>query len=122
MAEAETLQFKSTSFVLPFGLALPEKLPDARKNLRARIKVPEDEPVILFLSRLHPKKGLEFLLEALEILAGRFSLVVAGSGSAEYEAQLRSRIDRSSLKGRVHFVGFAGEFKEIFCKEPIFSR
>ena len=86
--------------------------------MRARIKVPQDEPVILFLSRLHPKKGLEYLLAGLEIIAGRrFSLVVAGSGSAGYEAELRCRIDNSSLKGRVHFVGFAqDQFKQILLQ------
>ena len=116
-AEAETLQLKSTSFVLPFGLTLPDKLPDARKNLRLCIKVPEDEPVILFLSRLHPKKGLEVLLEALEMLNRRFSLVVAGSGSADYEAHLRKQAGRGSLSGRVHFVGFAqGRFKEMLLQ------
>ena len=88
--EASRIAFKSASFVLPFGIDLPELLPEARQELRARIKVPQDEPVILFLSRLHPKKGLEYLFAGLEMIAGRrFSLVVAGSGSAEYEAELR---------------------------------
>jgi glycosyltransferase involved in cell wall biosynthesis len=118
LAEAEPLQFKSSSFVVPFGIDLPELLSEARQELRARLKVPQDEPVILFLSRLHPKKGLEYLFAGLEIIAARrFSLVVAGSGSVEYEAELRCRIDSSPLKGRVHFVGFArDQFKQILLQ------
>ena len=74
--------------------------------------------MILFLSRLHPKKGLEYLFAGLEMIARRrFSLVVAGSGSVEYEAELRCKIDNSPLKGRVHFVGFArDQFKQILLQ------
>jgi glycosyltransferase involved in cell wall biosynthesis len=74
--------------------------------------------VILFLSRLHPKKGLDHLLTGLEIISSRaFSVVVAGTGSPEYEARLRGNVDRSSLKGRVHFVGFAqGDFKQLLLQ------
>ena len=118
LEEATVLGLKARSFVLPFGIDLPELVPEARQELRAQIEVPPDEPVILFLSRLHPKKGLEYLLAGLEIIAGRrFSLVVAGSGSAEYQAELRCKIDNSPLKGRVHFVGFArDQFKQILLQ------
>ena len=118
LEEAAVLRLKAPSFVLPFGIDLPELLPEAREKLRARIKVPQDEPVILFLSRLHPKKGLEYLFAGLEMIARRrFSLVVAGSGSMEYEAELRCKIDNSPLKGRVHFVGFArDQFKQILLQ------
>jgi glycosyltransferase involved in cell wall biosynthesis len=118
LEEAAGLGLRAPSFVLPFGIDVPELLPSARQELRARIKVPHDEPVILFLSRLHPKKGLEHLLAGLEIIVHqRFSLVVAGSGSPGYEAELRCKIDKSPLKGRVHLVGFAqDQFKQVLLQ------
>jgi len=117
-SEAEPLRLKAPGFVLPFGLDLPKEIPDARAQLRRRLNVPGDEPIFLFLSRLHPKKGLNHLIEALETITARtFSLVVAGSGSADYEAQMRAQAQRGALTGRVHFVGFAqGEQKQILLQ------
>ena len=109
---------KAPGFVLPFGLHLPELCADARSHLRKSIKAYDDEPVVLFLSRLHPKKGLHYLIEALESLAARrFSVVVAGSGPADYEAQIREQVTRGQLNGRVHFVGFAqGQTKQMLLQ------
>jgi glycosyltransferase involved in cell wall biosynthesis len=68
---------------------------------------------VLFLSRLHPKKGLELLLEAWPAVrrarpAAR--LVVAGSGAPRYEAALRRAAEGL---GGVEFTGFvSGDAKE----------
>jgi glycosyltransferase involved in cell wall biosynthesis len=72
----------------------------------------------LFLARLHPKKGLHDLLTAAGTLAGRrFSVVVAGSGSPGYEAQVKAQAAAGPLRGRVHFVGFAqGQTKHILLQ------
>jgi glycosyltransferase involved in cell wall biosynthesis len=113
--EAADLRLNASSFVLPFGIDLPERNCGARDKLRGTLGLPDGEPIILFLSRLHPKKGLEQLLAGLELLAKeRFSLVIAGSGSPEYEAALRARVDSSPLKERVRFVGFVqDQLKQI---------
>ena len=118
MSEAAPLRLTAPGFVLPFGLELPLPIPDARAQLRKLIYVSADEPVFLFLSRLHPKKGLHLLLAALEKLAQRrFSVVVAGSGPAEYEAQVKAQAMAGSLRGRVHFVGFAqGALKQMLLE------
>ncbi len=118
MAEAAPLRLAAPGFVLPFGLDLPAPISDARTRLRQLIKVPSDEPVFLFLSRVHPKKGLHVLLAALERLSGRrFSVVVAGSGPADYEAQVKAQVAAGKLAGRVHFVGFAqGGLKQMLLQ------
>ena len=51
---------------------------------------------ILFLSRIHVKKGIEFLLEAAAILKDKledYVIEIAGEGEKEYIAQLRSCFD-----------------------------
>ena len=67
-------------------------------------------PYVLFLGRLHPKKGVELLLAALPTVlshAPDLRLVVAGTGEAPYEAALRSAGARLG-EGRVLFVGHVG--------------
>jgi glycosyltransferase involved in cell wall biosynthesis len=67
-------------------------------------------PYVLVLSRLHPKKGLDVLIDAF--LAGEFSewrLVLAGDGPPEYVAKLKSKAAQCE---RVVFTGWVdGEQK-----------
>lgn len=49
---------------------------------------------LLFMSRIHPKKGLEMLFEALRRLQGegiRLALDIAGDGEPDYVARLRQQ-------------------------------
>jgi glycosyltransferase involved in cell wall biosynthesis len=81
------------SFILPHGLSIAPIIPDARQRLRQHLNLPADEPIILFLSRLHPKKGLDYLIPALAKLVDlRFTFVLADAGDSTYEAELNSLI------------------------------
>src|SRR5579862_4697620 len=90
--------------ILPLGLT-----GDARpgyENARAALGWRADERVLLFLSRIHPKKGLEMLLEALA--TGRqpaeTRLVVVGDGEADYLRRLRAHAAKDGLP-RIDWIG-----------------
>lgn len=76
---------------------------------RFRASIPDlgDRPFILFLSRLHPKKGLDILASAFAKLAKQrpdVDLVVIGpDGGAEHD--FRARIAAAGLDARVHLLG-----------------
>ena len=65
-------------------------------------------PVILFLSRLHPKKGVDRLIRAISIVTETHDvrLIVAGSGDPNYELQLQALVEEVQLGSHVEFVGF----------------
>ncbi|HLP85033.1 MAG TPA: glycosyltransferase [Phycisphaerales bacterium] len=66
------------------------------------------EPVILFLSRLHYKKGCDFLIKAAKIALDRgmpATYVFAGAGDEDYIQSLKSLAQSLGLTDRVHFVG-----------------
>ena len=69
---------------------------------------------LLFLSRLHPVKGLELLLDALSMLRPRgWICQIVGMGQADYELQLKQKASRLNLGDLVHFCGpLSGEAKQ----------
>jgi glycosyltransferase involved in cell wall biosynthesis len=112
------LGFSTPSFVLPLGLFLPTSIPNARYRLRQILNIPTDEPIILFLSRLHPKKGLHYLIPALgQLTHHRFTFILAGSGDKEYEVEIQSLLLTNGIRQRTYLAGFAtGEIKNLFIQ------
>jgi len=85
-----------------------------------------DDPIVLYLSRLHYKKQPEVLIDAARILRGRgvrFRALFAGAGEPSYENALRQRVRSNGLDGIVHFLGLVvGDQKlslyqlaDVFC-------
>jgi glycosyltransferase involved in cell wall biosynthesis len=87
--------------VIPNGVPVPPHPPARRFRPRGRLR-------LLFLSRLHPKKGLETLLEVLANLPGHVILTIAGGGAPDFEAALASRVQALGLAARVSFLGHVG--------------
>jgi glycosyltransferase involved in cell wall biosynthesis len=70
---------------------------------RASLGTPEDAPVILALARLHWKKGLDTLIDALSGLPQAYCWI-AGAGPLREELEARAR--GHGLEGRVRFLGW----------------
>ena len=69
----------------------------------------DGEPYVLVMSRLHPKKGLEVLLDAFLELASRMErwrLVIAGDGPSDYVLKLKNKVAASSQRERIIFTGW----------------
>lgn len=63
---------------------------------------------ILFLSRVHVKKGVETLIEAIGELRkelSEYNVIIAGEGEASYIETLRQRVADAGLEGVIKFAG-----------------
>ena len=83
--------------IVPLGVALPEGLPE-----------PNLPPCVLFLGRLHYKKGIERLLRAWSLWRDRPSdatLRIAGRGDRAYEQKLQHLASDLGVAESVTFVG-----------------
>ena len=93
--------------IIPVGLSVPARPPSAVDRPQQTVRT------CLFLSRLHPKKGLDLLIRAWAAArpAG-WKLVIAGPGPGEYVQGLRDLCRREGVEGGVEFRGpVAGDEK-----------
>ena len=96
--------------MVPYGVYRSPTLSNPKEQLQTKYGISKTTPVILFLSRLHPKKRLDFLLEVLGELKDQvnFHLMVGGSGELGYEQTLAAQVTRLELGDHVTFAGFVG--------------
>ncbi|WP_055074294.1 glycosyltransferase [Pseudanabaena sp. 'Roaring Creek'] len=114
--EIELLGWALKTIVLPLGLQIPPAIADAREQLHRMLDIPSPVPILLFLSRIHPKKGLDYLIPALSKLRDRhFAFVLAGSGDPEYEAVLERLLQANHLGDRTFKLGFVTGINKNIC-------
>lgn len=114
--------------ILPLGVAdLEEKYDEIihyerKKEILREYNIPENIPLILFMSRIDPKKGLNLLIPALEKLLSEklnFHFVLAGTNpqNINYERKIQKQIENSILKKYTTITGFVtGEFKSVLLQ------
>lgn len=84
------------------------ELPGADLARAAFAPLRTGQPVVLFLSRIHFKKGIENLLRAAAVLNGRgvaAQFIIAGHGDPSYVAQAQRLAVALGVSDRAHFVG-----------------
>ncbi|HEY2603738.1 MAG TPA: glycosyltransferase family 4 protein [Thermoleophilaceae bacterium] len=94
-----------------------------RERIRRELGIPDDAFVVGCISRFHPKKRNDVLVEAMQSLNGNAHLILAGAG--ETEQQLRAQA--APLGERAHIVPTPGDDVAdytsafeigVFCPSP----
>lgn len=105
---AASVGLTSQTRVLPNGIFLEEIDPLPPKGeFRASHAWLGDRPMVLFLGRLHYKKGLDYLADAFAMVAQRFEqaqLIVAGP-DAGAQGPFETQIKALGIVDRVHLIG-----------------
>jgi glycosyltransferase involved in cell wall biosynthesis len=105
-ATSERFGATTTDWIYPLGVQLPEPSGNPRETYNLK----QPWPIVLFMSRIDPKKGLDLLIPALEQIAQEFSFyfVLAGGNpqDPDYEKQIRDRLTNSPLADRTRPLGF----------------
>ena len=82
--------------VQPNGVDIPE----------ATVREERSMKVVLYLSRLHPKKGLEMLLDVwAQLQMPNWKLKIAGGGEPAYVRAVRAKADLLGISPRVEWLG-----------------
>lgn len=111
LTEAEARQYRAFGAngpiaVIPNAVHLPQNaVPELFLH---QFPALQGKRVVLFLSRLHPKKGLDLLMEAWASVAPQHvdaQLVIAGPDDDGMQAKLVSEAERLGIAAQVTFTG-----------------
>jgi glycosyltransferase involved in cell wall biosynthesis len=93
--------------VVPYGTPGPSGEPEALKAaFFASLPALQGKPYLLFLGRIHPKKGCDLLIEAFAQAAPQnMQLVMAGPDETGWRPQLEALAGRLGVADRVHWTG-----------------
>lgn len=112
---------KNPVAIIPNGINLPSH----HKHLKAPWSYGKKDRVILFLSRLHPKKNLENLINAFgEFIKNNsesYKLVIAGWGNNDYIKFLKNLVITNNLNCHVEFIGSIYEEKKEAALQNAYS-
>jgi len=120
-AESEALQFRNLRLfqpivISPNGVNFPQKLPE--RNLHA-----DGRRRMLFVSRIHPKKGLLDLIEAWSrILPEQWVLEIVGTDADGYQRSVEDKVRKLCLCNSVIFTGPLDDTKkwEAYRRADVF--
>jgi len=93
--------------VIPYGVDTDRFRPSEAKRdaLRARAQAGIGQPLIVAAGRLVRKKGFEYLIDALPLVASASRPVLAIAGGGDLDRELRERAVRSGVSDRVALLG-----------------
>lgn len=119
--------YKANELVVGYGTSAPP--PDAERQRQAflqRFPQLRGQLLLLFLSRIHPKKGVDLLIQAFAAVAHaepRLQLVIAGPDQVGWQAALQQQAAALGIADRITWPGMlSGELKwgafrcaKLFC-------
>lgn len=119
--------YEAKEVVVGYGTSAPPA--DAESQRQAFLQLfphLRGQRILLFLSRIHPKKGVDLLIEGFAAVASidlRLHLVIAGPDKIGWQAELQQRAVALGIADRITWTGMlSGELKwgayrcaELFC-------
>lgn len=105
--------------IIPNGIDVSEykcRMPDFKPKVKKQI---------LFLSRIHEKKGIEHLINVWEQLYKQYpewNVVIAGNGEEAYIQQLKAMIISKGLQNCVEIIPpvFGEDKHKLYCESSLF--
>ena len=68
---------------------------------------------VIFLSRIHPKKGIELLIEAISRMPIKPLLKIAGTGEDNYVQQLKDKAKNLGIEQNIEWIGWQNRAEKL---------
>ncbi|MBD3387513.1 MAG: glycosyltransferase [Candidatus Altiarchaeales archaeon] len=95
----------------------PKKKEEARREVRSKHGLGEDDIVLSFSGWEFKRKGLKYIIEALPGLDRNIKLVVVGAAESK---PYKSLAERKSVGDRIVFAGHSNNISEYYAASDIF--
>jgi glycosyltransferase involved in cell wall biosynthesis len=127
----EATSFRNYGLVNPIAI-MPNGIAEAWLHATAdserffkRFSIPSDRRLLLFLSRVHPKKGLPLLLKAMAQIRRSLQdwlLIVAGPDERGHLAEVQSLARKLGIENMVRFPGplFGSDKRDAYAASDLF--
>lgn len=127
LAQKSFWLYRANEVVVGYGTSAPPGGAEIQRQVfLSHFPHLRDQRLMLFLSRIHPKKGLDMLIEAFASLAPsspRLHLVIAGPDQVGWQTALQQRSAALGIADRITWTGMlSGDLKwgafrcaELFC-------
>ena len=107
----------SKIITIPNGIDLKsyEQLPD-RNEFRDELGISADVKLILFVGRLHKRKGIDFLIDSFaKALTTRDDLILVVSGPDQGQgSNLQKLVEKLNIKDKVIFSGYINDVRKAY--------
>jgi len=93
-------------YVIPNGIDLKKFENLSRDNIQHTLQTKKGEQFLIFVGRLRPEKGMQYLIEAMRLIRNKRSsvrLIIVGEGPEEYG--LKRLVEQLNLEHCVTFMG-----------------
>jgi glycosyltransferase involved in cell wall biosynthesis len=99
---------RSPARAISNGIDLQEFTPgEPDPEVRRRLNLPTDRPIILSVNRLSQEKRIDVLIDAAAKMQQSAQIAIASTGPQE--AELRAQVETLGLQDRVTFLGFVSD-------------
>lgn len=123
-AEMEASHVRNLGIKTPIAI-IPNGIDVSEYTCRTEVDRISIKKQILFLSRIHQKKGIEFLVNAWNCLKTKYpewNVIIAGNGDESYIEQLKAMISEKGLNESIKIIPpVFGEAKhKLYCESSLF--
>lgn len=120
----EANNIRNLGFNNPIAI-IPNGIDVAEYKCRPLESICKVKKQVLFLSRIHPKKGIEILIEAWGRLLNIFpewSILIVGNGEESYIQSLKTIIQNKGMEGRIKIIPpiFGEEKIKLYQESSVF--
>jgi len=98
--------YEKNIIILPNGVDFKKFLNFSKQTIRDKFKINPGEKIIVFVGSLRPVKGVEYLIEAFNIIKNKApatKLFLVGDG--EKKQSLEDLVRKNNLEKQVNFIG-----------------
>jgi glycosyltransferase involved in cell wall biosynthesis len=106
LASGSFLPYRPVEKVVAYGSPVPIiDVESAKKSFYESAPQLRQKNFVLFLSRIHTKKGIDLLIDAMGKVTNDFILAIAGPGDVDLIRKLKLQIQERDLGCRVEWLG-----------------